>query len=59
MIAPVPGQASQYRPADKLITLTTCHPQFSDRERLIVHGVQVASYRKFEGERPVELTAGA
>ncbi|MDQ4103569.1 MAG: class E sortase [Actinomycetota bacterium] len=59
VIAPVPGQASQYRPADKLITLTTCHPQFSDRERLIVHGVQVASYRKFEGERPVELTAGA
>ncbi|MDV6010914.1 class E sortase [Haloechinothrix sp. LS1_15] len=41
-VAPVP-----YRPQDTLsridqaalITLTTCHPQFSDRERLIIHGV--------------------
>jgi len=59
VIAPVPGQPSGIPPADKLITLTTCHPQFSARQRLIVHGVQVASYRKFPGERPVELTAGA
>lgn len=59
VIAPVPGQSSGYPPANKLITLTTCHPQFSARERLILHGVQVASYRKFEDERPVELTAGA
>ncbi|MBA0124083.1 class E sortase [Haloechinothrix sp. YIM 98757] len=41
-VAPVP-----YREVDALprleqaalITLTTCHPQYSDRERLIVHGV--------------------
>jgi sortase A len=59
VIAPVPGQPGEYPPADRLITLTTCHPQFSARERLIVHGVQVASYRKFAGERPAELTAGA
>jgi sortase (surface protein transpeptidase) len=58
VIAPVPGQPSR-TPISRLITLTTCHPQFSARQRLIVHGVLVASYRKVEGERPVELTAGA
>lgn len=58
VIAPVPGQPGR-TPANRLITLTTCHPQFSASERLIVHGVMVASYRKVEGQRPVELTAGA
>ena len=58
VIAPVPGQPG--RPATKrLITLTTCHPQFSARQRLIVHGVLVASYHKVSGQRPVELTAGS
>jgi sortase A len=58
VIAPVPGQPGR-APANRLITLTTCNPQFSARERLIVHGVLVASYRKVDGQRPVELTAGA
>ncbi|MGH3823904.1 MAG: class E sortase [Pseudonocardiaceae bacterium] len=58
VIAPVPGQPGRV-PVNRLITLTTCHPQFSASQRLIVHGVLVASYRKVEGERPVELTAGA
>jgi len=58
VIAPVPGQPGR-TPVNRLITLTTCHPQFSAAQRLIVHGVLVASYRKVAGQRPVELTAGA
>lgn len=58
VIAPVPGQPGR-TPVNRLITLTTCHPQFSAQQRLIVHGVLVASYHKVEGQRPVELTAGA
>lgn len=58
VIAPVPGAPGR-APASRLITLTTCHPQFSASERLIVHGVLVATYRKVPGERPAELTAGA
>jgi sortase A len=48
-VAPVP-----YRPVDllpkasqvSLLTLTTCHPQFSDRQRLIVHAVLTQQFRK-------------
>ena len=58
VIAPVPGQPGR-APANRLITLTTCNPQFSAAQRLIVHGVLVASYRKADGQRPAELTAGA
>lgn len=58
VIAPVPGQPGR-APASRLITLTTCHPQFSARQRLIVHGVLVASSRKVAGQRPAELTAGS
>nr|WP_037309575.1 class E sortase [Saccharomonospora viridis] len=51
-VAPVP-----YRPdADlpeanrvELLTLTTCHPRFSDRERMIIHGVLTAVYEKEAG----------
>ncbi|HEY6422830.1 MAG TPA: class E sortase [Pseudonocardiaceae bacterium] len=60
VIAPVPGQPGLVLPAKRelgLITLTTCHPQFSARQRLIVHGVLVAQYRKIDGQRPAELTA--
>lgn len=38
VIAPVPNRPGA-APAASLITLTTCHPKFSARERLIVHGV--------------------
>ncbi len=60
VIAPMPGHPG--RPAKreiKLITLTTCHPQFSARQRLIVHGILVAQYRKTPGQRPAELTTEA
>ncbi len=60
VIAPVPGKPGLVPPADQpeLITLTTCHPPFSARERLIVHGVLVAHYPKVPGQQPGELTAG-
>jgi sortase (surface protein transpeptidase) len=60
VIAPVPGQPDLPPKQDiELITLTTCHPQFSNRQRLIVHGILVAQYPKVAGQRPPELTAAA
>jgi sortase A len=51
-VSPVP-----YRPVDalpvasqaSLLTLTTCHPQFSARERLIIHSVLVKQWQKTPG----------
>ncbi|WP_197319523.1 class E sortase [Saccharomonospora sp. NB11] len=51
-VAPVP-----YRPDApvmeanlvELLTLTTCHPRFSDRERMIIHGVLTNVYEKQAG----------
>ncbi|MCL2090980.1 MAG: class E sortase [Micrococcales bacterium] len=37
VVAPVPGQPGA-APTQRLITLTTCHPMFSARQRYIVHG---------------------
>ncbi len=57
VVRPVPGDPSTAVPkdAERLITLTTCHPQFSDAERMIVHGVLVRSYAKAAGFLPPEL----
>ncbi|ONI82711.1 class E sortase [Saccharothrix sp. ALI-22-I] len=38
-----------------LMTLTTCHPRFSDRQRLIVHAVLTMSYPKADGFVPEEM----
>lgn len=39
VVAPVPGHPGQTaKPRKRLITLTTCHPKFSARERFVVHG---------------------
>lgn len=57
VIAPVPGLPDVQLPPEqqqKLITLTTCTPKFSARQRLIIHGVLVAQYPK-GGPRPGEL----
>ena len=37
VIAPVPGGAADAAPAGAYLTLTTCHPKYSARQRLIVH----------------------
>lgn len=58
VIAPVPGGPDAQLPAEQqqsLITLTTCNPKFSARERLIIHGALAAQYPK-GGPPPVELT---
>lgn len=41
---PVPG--SEAAPSEALLTLTTCHPQFSAAERMIIHAMKVSSVRK-------------
>ncbi len=38
-----------------LMTLTTCHPRFSDRQRLIVHAVLTMSYPKAPDFVPEEM----
>jgi sortase A len=47
VVAAVPGESEAY--ADNAyITLTTCHPKFSNRERLVVHGVLERAATKAE-----------
>ncbi|SES48971.1 class E sortase [Actinokineospora terrae] len=61
VIAPIPGQAGGAPSIGEratLMTLTTCHPRFSDRQRLIVHAVLVKQWAKDPtkpGETPPEL----
>lgn len=38
VIAPVPGSPGA-APADRMITLTSCHPLYSTAERIVAHGV--------------------
>jgi sortase A len=55
VIAAVPGLSRDVAGASaQMITLTTCHPKFSARQRLIVHGVLVAQYPT-NGAPPAEL----
>jgi len=61
VIAPVPGRPGLVLAPEQqraLITLTTCHPKFSARQRLIVHGALVAQYPKAAGPPPAELRTG-
>jgi sortase A len=42
VLAPVPGRIGAAPDPDvALLTLTTCHPEYSDRERLVVQAVLV------------------
>ena len=58
VINPVPGQArTEVADGDlALLTMTTCHPQFSNAERMIVHAVLVRSDKKSSGYVPPELS---
>ncbi|CAM2879359.1 class E sortase [Corynebacterium falsenii] len=58
VINPIPNQPSaDVAPDDaSLLTMTTCHPQFSNRERMIVHAVMVRSDPKKPGYYPPEMT---
>lgn len=58
VIAPVPGDTvSAGEEPDALLTLTTCHPEFSNTERMIVHAMLVDSALKDHGSaaRPAVL----
>jgi sortase (surface protein transpeptidase) len=56
-VLPVPHVNSAAVPTDaeKLITLTTCNPKFSDAQRMIIHGVLVKTYAKDGSFLPPEL----
>lgn len=48
-VAAVPYRPNSQLPKSDqvaLLTLTTCHPQFSDAQRMIIHGVLVKQFRK-------------
>lgn len=58
VIAPVPNKPDATLTAGDqaaLMTLTTCHPRFSDKQRLIVHAVLTNQYPKADGQRPPEF----
>ena len=56
-VLPVPHVESTTVPAgaERLVTLTTCHPQFSDTQRMIIHGTLVKTYKKSGSFLPPEL----
>ncbi len=45
VVAPVPRRPG-VAPERQLLTLTTCHPRFSARQRLVLHAVLVTTYAK-------------
>ncbi|WP_191247054.1 class E sortase [Amycolatopsis deserti] len=52
VVAPVPHRSADVLPTAQqvsLLTLTTCHPRFSDKQRLIVHAVLTNQYPKTPG----------
>ncbi|KAA9166729.1 class E sortase [Amycolatopsis acidicola] len=58
VVAPVPHQTADVLPAAQqvaLLTLTTCHPQFSDKQRLVVHAVLTNQYPKTPGATYAQL----
>jgi sortase A len=54
---PVPGQRDAV-PTKRLLTLTTCNPKYSAKQRLIVHAVLDSSLPK-SGGNPPALTGTA
>ncbi|TWP53132.1 class E sortase [Lentzea tibetensis] len=49
------GDAVPVEQQARLLTLTTCHPRFSDKQRLIVHAVETQTYPKKDGFVPPEM----
>jgi sortase A len=48
---PVPGRRD-VDPTERLLTFTTCHPEYSARERLVVHAVLESEALKDAGPPP-------
>lgn len=61
VIAPIPGRTGSTESRGQqvaLMTLTTCHPKFSDRQRLIVHAVfdiQIPKDQLAPGQPPPQM----
>lgn len=64
VLSPVPGdpwppeetaEPWQSEPLERLLTLTTCHPQFSNAERLIAHAVLTETTSKATTDTPTAL----
>lgn len=53
VILPVPGEPGE-EPTEALLTMTSCHPQFSSRERYITHARLIDTIPRSDG-LPVEL----
>lgn len=57
VIDKVPGRGEGDPNAlQEIITLTTCHPQFSNAERMIIHAMKVETIDKSTGNKPEALT---
>ena len=55
-INPIPGTTLAVDPGmESLMTMTTCHPQFSNAQRMILHAMLVRSDPKTDGYTPPEL----
>lgn len=57
VISPLPGTDAEGPDLLPILTLTTCHPQFSNAERMIIHAVHVRTEPK-TGDLPQEMMEG-
>lgn len=55
VVLPVPGEPG-VEPTEAMFTMTSCHPQFSSRQRYIAHGVLEAAYPHADGVPAEVLT---
>lgn len=56
---PVPDQPNPgLKPTQRVLTLSTCNPEYSATQRLIVHGLLVARHARTGGYRPPSVTNG-
>jgi sortase A len=53
VVAPVPGQPG-VPPSEAFLTITTCHPEWDNKERLVVHA-KLARTQERSADRPAEL----
>jgi sortase A len=56
VVAPVPGEPGAV-PTERMITMTSCHPRYSARERYVVHGV-LDDFRPAVEGAPAVVAAG-
>ncbi|EYR64860.1 hypothetical protein N866_03150 [Actinotalea ferrariae CF5-4] len=57
VVAPVPGEPGA-TPTRAMITFTTCHPEFSLKQRFIVHG-ELDYWMPVSEGTPAEILGGA